>query len=99
MFDVEVTPDGDGSTPFVVSVTSRLILMWEKQFPGRALNQLGGDKLSMGSLFELAFLGAKKEGDWDGNYSDFISSHDVAQVGDDEETDDTGEVDPTPETP
>jgi hypothetical protein len=85
---LKMTDDNDNAV--VLDLRMRDILLWEQRFAGRSVSMLEETRVKLTYLYEIAFIVASKNGDFDGKFEDFKQTFEV------EEVDDLGvTVDPT----
>lgn len=74
MYTIQVEPDS--GEKYVVKIGTRDVLAWEKTGRNRTVTQL--DKPSMGDLYALTHLGAKRMGLFAGSIQEFETSCEIS---------------------
>lgn len=88
MMRFKVVPDSGEA--FEVEAKARDVLAWEKRGKGRKFSDFR--EVTMAAMYELAYLAARRSGQWSGTLDEWCDLVDIEPVGDDDE-----EVDPTSE--
>lgn len=77
MMTFDVRPDGRAE--FRIVATSKDLVIWEKSFKGRSLAQFDSNP-SMTAVVEVAFTACRRQGRWDGTFSEFAETCEVEPI-------------------
>lgn len=81
LYHFRITPEG--KEPFEVNSTTRDILAWEEEKPGRSVSQLANPH--MADLYGIAHAASRREGLFTGSFQEFKANCDLDVLGPQEE--------------
>lgn len=75
MFEVKVRPDNEDE--YVIEVTSRDVVKWERSTKGASLSKLTGEGGSMEDAYKLTHFAAQRNDRFSGSLTEFQETNDI----------------------